>query len=122
MKILVVDDQAPITLFSKLELEDEGYNVVIANNGDEALRLFSEESPDLVTLDIKMSYDNEGLDILQKMKALNNAIPIILFSAFDFKDDFITWAADAYITKTSDMTELKDTIQKLLTRTPSANT
>lgn len=122
MKILVVDDQAPITLFSKLELEDEGYRVIIANDGDEALRLFSEESPDLVTLDIKMSYDNEGLDLLQKMKALNNAIPIILFSAFDFKDDFITWAADAYITKTSDMTELKDTIQKLLARFPSANT
>jgi DNA-binding response OmpR family regulator len=49
MKILVVDDDPAIRMLYKEELEDEGYEVVVASSGEEALKLFDEVEPDLVT-------------------------------------------------------------------------
>ncbi|MBI5198068.1 MAG: response regulator, partial [Nitrospirae bacterium] len=53
-RILVVDDEENIRLLYKGELEDEGYEVVMAGSGEEALEVFDKVRPDLVTLDIKM--------------------------------------------------------------------
>ncbi|MGC8938078.1 MAG: response regulator, partial [Thermodesulfovibrio sp.] len=54
MKILVVDDEKNILMLYKAELEDEGYKVITANSGREAIELFESEKPDMVTLDIMM--------------------------------------------------------------------
>ncbi|RMG74018.1 MAG: response regulator, partial [Nitrospirae bacterium] len=67
MKILVVDDDPAIRMLYKEELEEEGYTVVVASSGEEALRLFDEVEPDLVTLDILMP-DMDGIQVLRKMK------------------------------------------------------
>jgi len=113
MKILVVDDDRHIQLLYKEELEEEGYEIVIAGTGREALDLFEKESPDIVTLDILMP-DIDGITLLRKMKEMRPSIPIIMSTAYDYRDDFAVWASEAYVVKSADLAELKGTIKKLL--------
>ncbi len=113
MKILVVDDDPSIRMLYKEELEDEGYDVVVASSGEQAIELFQRENPDLVTLDILMP-DMDGIQVLRKMKEIKPRLPIVMSTAYDYRDDFAVWASEAYVVKSSDTTELKDTIRKLL--------
>jgi DNA-binding response OmpR family regulator len=113
MKILVVDDDAHILKLYKIELEDEGYNVVTASNGKEAMERFEAEDPDLVTLDILMP-DIDGISLLRRMKELRPRTPIIMSTAYDYRDDFAVWASEAYLVKSADLTEMKEMIKKLL--------
>ncbi len=113
MKILVVDDDKRIQLLYRSELEDDGYEVHVADSGEEALRLFDEVGPDLVTLDILMP-DMDGIQVLRKMKEKNPQLPVIMSTAYDYRDDFAVWASEAYLVKSSDLGELKNTIHKLI--------
>jgi DNA-binding response OmpR family regulator len=115
MKLLVVDDDVHIQKLYKEELEEEGYEVIIAGTGKEALELFEKENPDIVTLDILMP-DIDGISLLRKMKEQRPNIPIIMSTAYDYRDDFAVWASEAYIVKSSDLTELKKTIKNLMDR------
>lgn len=115
MKILVVDDDISIAKLYKVELEEEGYEVVIAHSGKEAMDLFNKETPDLVTLDIMMP-DIDGISILRRMKELKRDVPIIMSTAYDYRDDFAVWASEAYLVKSSDLTELKSTIKRLFNK------
>ncbi len=68
----------------------------------------------MVVLDIKMP-GLDGIDVLGKMLSINNKMPIILNTAYaSYQDNFSTWAADAYIVKSSDLGELKETIRGIL--------
>ncbi len=113
MKLLIVDDDLNIQRLYKEELEEEGYDVVIASSGKDALEMFEKENPDIVTLDILMP-DIDGISLLRKMKELRPNIPIIMSTAYDYRDDFAVWASEAYIVKSSDLSELKKTIEKLI--------
>ena len=113
MKLLIVDDDLNIQRLYKEELEEEGYDVVIAGTGKDALEMFEKENPDIVTLDILMP-DIDGISLLRKMKEQRPNIPIIMSTAYDYRDDFAVWASEAYIVKSSDLSELKKTIKKLV--------
>jgi DNA-binding response OmpR family regulator len=113
MKLLIVDDDANIQRLYKEELEEEGYEVIIASTGKDALELFEKEKPDIVTLDILMP-DIDGISLLRKMKEQRPNIPIIMSTAYDYRDDFAVWASEAYIVKSADLSELKNTIRNLL--------
>ena len=113
MKILVVDDDLHIQRLYKEEFEDDGYEVVVASNGKEALEMFEKENPDIVTLDILLP-DMDGIHILRQIKEKNPKIPVIMSTAYDYRDDFAVWASEAYIVKSSDLTELKATIKQLM--------
>jgi DNA-binding response OmpR family regulator len=115
MKILVVDDDLHIQRLYKEEFEEEGYEVFIASNGQEAIDLFNREDPDLVTLDILLP-DIDGIRLLRQMKEKNPKVPIIMSTAYDYRDDFAVWASEAYIVKSSDLDELKATIKKLMSK------
>lgn len=112
MKIMVVDDEKNILMLYQSELEDEGYEVVIANSGKEALELFDKEKPDMVTLDIMMP-DVDGIQVLRQLKEKNPNIPVIMLTAYDYRDDFSVWASDAYVVKSSDLEPLKATIKQI---------
>jgi CheY-like chemotaxis protein len=113
-KILVVDDEKNIRSLYERELQDEGYAVSLAGNGREALERFSSERPDLVVLDIRMP-GMDGLEALGKLLAEDPKVPVVLNSAYSsYKDNFLSWSADAYVVKSSDLTELKETIKRLL--------
>ena len=113
MKILVVDDDLHIQRLYKEEFEEEGYDVVIASNGQEAIELFAKENPDIVTLDILLP-DIDGIRLLRQMKEKNPKVPIIMSTAYDYRDDFAVWASEAYIVKSSNLEELKGKIKELI--------
>ena len=113
-KILVVDDEANIRELYRVELTEEGYTVDLAENGLEALGKLETFRPDLVTLDVKMP-GLDGIEVLRRIREVNASIPVLLLTAFgEFRQDFNTWASDAYIVKSADLTELKATVRKLL--------
>lgn len=115
MRILVVDDDAHILKLYKLELEEEGYDVTIAGSGKDAMEKFEQEEFDLVTLDILMP-DVDGITLLRKMKELKPRMPIIMSTAYDYRDDFAVWASEAYLVKSADLTEMKGMIRKLIAK------
>jgi DNA-binding response OmpR family regulator len=115
MKILIVDDDQHIRRLYKEELEEEGYEVVVASTGTEGLELFEKENPDLVTLDILMP-DMDGIKVLRQMKEKKPRIPIIMSTAYDYRDDFAVWASEAYIVKSAELSELKEAIKRLTSK------
>jgi len=113
-RIMVVDDEENIRFLYKEELEDEGFSVELAKNGEEALEKLPDFKPDLITLDIKMPGMN-GIEVLKHIREQDRELPIVLCSAYgEYKQDFTTWASDAYVVKCADLTELKTTIRRLL--------
>ncbi len=115
MKILVVDDDVHIQRLYREELTEEGYEVVVAGNGTEAMDMFEKENPDLVTLDIRLP-DVDGIHLLRQMKERRPKLPIIMSTAYDYRNDFSVWASEAYIVKSSDLSELKSMIRNLLSK------
>ncbi len=115
-KILVVDDESSIRLLYSEELTDEGYEVVTAGTPAEAVEKLREEEFDLMILDIKLKNES-GLDLLQKIVQDRHNLPVILCTAFScYKDDFSAWLADGYVVKSSDLTEIKEEIRKVLAK------
>jgi DNA-binding response OmpR family regulator len=113
-RILVVDDEENILELYRDELVEEGYEVELAMDGLEALRKFDSFRPDLVTLDVKMP-GLDGLEVLRRIREKSASVPVLLLTAFgEFKQDFTTWASDAYIVKSHDTKELKTTVRRLL--------
>lgn len=113
-RILVVDDEEAIRLLYREELQEAGYQVVLAADGDEALRMVQRDRPDLMTVDIKMP-GMDGIELLRRVREIYRDLPIIICTAYgDFKLDFGTWASDAYLTKSADLAELKGKIHELL--------
>lgn len=113
MRILVVDDDDNIRRLYKEELEEEGYEVFLVQSGEEALDSLEGVKPDIITLDIRMPGIN-GIEVLRKIKEFNSKLPVIICSAYDYKDDFNVWASEAYVVKSSNLTELKETIKRCL--------
>ena len=114
--ILLVEDEANQRLLYQMELEDEGYEVVFACTGREALQEAQRERPDLVVLDLRMP-DMDGLEALQRLMALNQKLPVVIHSAYEtYKDNFMAWAADAYVVKSSNVDVLKAEIRQVLAR------
>ena len=120
-KIMVVDDEEHIRLLYSEELREAGYEVVTVESGHKLLERIEEERPDLIVLDIKM-VDYDGLDLLQDIRKKYYDLPVILSTAFDtFKEDTKSLAADYYVVKSFDLTELKRKIAMALeTRLPEA--
>ncbi|MBF0467125.1 MAG: response regulator [Nitrospirae bacterium] len=114
-KVLIVDDDQHLRMLYQAELEDEQYEVFIASSGKEALEFFEKETPDIVTLDILMP-GMDGIEVLRRMKEKKPNLPVIMSTAYDYRDDFSVWASDAYVVKSADLTELKSTIKTLLAR------
>lgn len=113
-RILLVDDEGGIQLLYREEFEEEGYEVVSAYNGEEALEKFNQELPDLVILDINMP-GMSGIEVLRRMKEIHPELPVILSSAYqEYKQDFSTWASEDYIVKSANMDELKDAVKRHL--------
>lgn len=113
-RILLVEDEPHLLELYQKELQDEGFEVTTTTDGDRAIDLTKEVLPDLVVLDIKIN-KVLGLEVLNEIKAFDLRIPVVLNSGYaTFRADFRSWLADAYIVKSSNLTELKRTVRKLL--------
>lgn len=112
--ILVVDDEESIRFLYREELEEEGYRVITAADGEEALRKVRKDKPDLITLDIRMP-GMDGIEVLHRIREMDKEIPVIMSTAYgEYRNDFNVWASDAYVIKTANLGELKETIERLL--------
>jgi DNA-binding response OmpR family regulator len=113
-RLLVVDDERDIRHLYAAELEEDGYQVDTAGSGAEAAEHLENQAYDLIILDIQMKGES-GLQTLQKIVREKSDLPVILCTAFScYKDDFSSWLADAYVVKSSDLTELKEEVRRLL--------
>jgi DNA-binding response OmpR family regulator len=111
MKLLVVENNMNIQRLYKDELEEEGYDVVLASTGKDAMEKFETEMPDMVTLEMLLP-DIDGTALLQLMKESRPNVPVLMATAFDYRDDFASLPSDAYLVKSSDLRELKENIKK----------
>jgi CheY-like chemotaxis protein len=112
--ILVVDDEEAIRLLFREEFSEAGYRVQVAANGSEALQMVQRGRPDLMTIDIKMP-GMDGIELLRRVREIHRDLPIIICTAYgNFKNDFGTWASDAYLTKSANLEELKGKVRQLL--------
>jgi len=121
-RILLVDDEPDIRAVYGEMLRREGYDVITAENAEEALYKISTEQVDLVILDIKMK-GKSGLEVLESLEKEKKKkdIPVILFTAYSsYQDEYTAWFADAYVVKSGDPTELKNEIKRLLQRKKEA--
>lgn len=120
--ILVADDCANIREFCRQELEEEGYRVLLARDGKEAVDIVQAERPDLAILDIWMPRAN-GFDAAERIAAVVPGIPVIFFTNNDelcLRDPRSAFAA-ACVEKGDDFTELKRTIVSVLARPNGAS-
>ncbi|OOP55612.1 MAG: two-component system response regulator [Candidatus Brocadia carolinensis] len=112
--ILVVEDDKNQRLLYEKELSLEGYNIIIARDGLEAIKKVKEHVPDLIIMDITMPKMN-GIEAMGKILSEHKKIPVIINTAYtSYKDDFMSWSANAYVVKSSDLKELKDKIKELI--------
>lgn len=115
-RLLIVDDEKNILKLYEKEFREEGYEVMTANSGREAVQKLEENPVDLVILDIRMPELN-GLETLKRIMESPSKPPLILNSAYtSYKDNFLSWAAEAYVVKSSDLTELKARTKEILER------
>lgn len=113
-KVLIVDDEPHLRLLYETELRRAGFETMTASNAAQGLEFVDTMRPDLVILDIRMA-GMDGIEALQRILERNNSIPVVLNTAFSsYRDNYLTWAADAYVTKSSDVTELLSTVKNLL--------
>lgn len=113
-KVLVVEDEEYELIRYEKTLTDEGYEVILARDGYEALEKFKTEKPDCVVLDIKLP-GIDGIETLGKIVREKENIPIILHTSHSvWRENFRTRLAAAYILKSKNMTELKEKLRELL--------
>jgi CheY-like chemotaxis protein len=113
-KILVVEDEEGLRLLYEEELKAEGYEVITAQNGREAIQKLDQLKPDLIILDIVMPV-MDGIEALGRMVGRERNVPIILNTSYPgYRQDFMSWAADAYVMKSTDLGELKEKVKELL--------
>jgi len=113
-RLLIVEDDTNQRELYAEELMDSGYEIEQASDGKEALDLIRKQSFDLVIMDIRMA-EMDGIETLGKIISGPKKIPVIIYTAYsNYKSNFISWTADAYLTKSSNLDELKDKIKKLL--------
>lgn len=116
-KILVVDDEKHIRMLYREELEADGYTVATSDGEEEILDVVKREEPTIIILDIKLGVNRSGLDLLQEIRAKDQQIPVILSTAYDsFQHDMKSIAADYYVVKSVDLTELKDKVRMALNK------
>ncbi len=113
-KLLIVEDEENLRDLYEEDLIDAGYEVEKASNGKEAMDLVKNGGFDLIIMDIRMP-EMDGIETLGKVITMEKKIPVIIYTAYsNYKSNFMTWTADAYLTKSTNLDELKNKISELL--------
>lgn len=113
-RILVVEDDEPLRSLYKYDLEEEGYEVIIAEDGKTALKSLEQLPCDLIILDIRMP-EMDGLEALAKIASRQKKIPVVIHTAYlPRKGEIPSGLADATLTKSADLSVLKRTVRDLL--------
>lgn len=118
-KILITDDAAFMRMMLKKMVTDAGFEVVAeAENGQEAVELYKEHQPDLVTMDITMPEMN-GIEALQQIRAFDDSAKVVMCSAMGQQNmvvDAIQKGAADFIVKPFDEARIKESLEKALSK------
>lgn len=119
-KILIVDDDIDTLQLVGTMLEKQGFKILAANNGEKAIRIAENETPDLIILDVMMP-GMDGYEVTKRLRAMETTafIPIVLFTAKAQVDDKVEGfesGADDYLTKPTHPTELIARVNTILSR------
>ncbi len=120
--ILVVDDEERMVRFIRLNLEHDGFQVISAFRGQQAIDAIREDMPDLVLLDVMMP-DLDGFEVLKIVRE-TSSVPVIMLTAKGEEDDRVKGlelGADDYVTKPFSPRELVSRVRAVLRRTEAAN-
>lgn len=119
LRILIVEDEASIVTLIQYNLEQAGYETLVADNGREALKLVEEEKVDFIVLDLMLP-EIDGLEVCRRIRKTGNDVPIIMLTAKSEEESKITGlraGADDYLTKPFSPKELIARIEAILRRT-----
>ena len=117
-RVLVVDDDPQVVRLLRVNLELEGYEVVSANDGNEALEAVASEDPDLVICDVMMP-GMDGIEVVRRLRADKQTVPVVMLSAKAMRSDMrvgLDAGANEYVTKPFDPAELIEVVDRLLGR------
>lgn len=113
-RLLLVENEDSLRNWYEEELQEEGYHVTAVSSAQDALSKIKDLSFDAVILDIKMP-GMDGLEFLEKMLGEQRKIPVIINTAYPrYRNNFMSWAAEAYVIKSSNLDDLKAAIRKVL--------
>ena len=121
-RILVVDDEERMVRFIRLNLEHDGFQVVEAFNGTQAIQRLRDAMPDLVLLDVMLP-DIDGFEVLKMIREINQ-VPVIMLTAKGEEDDRVRGlelGADDYITKPFSPRELVSRVRAVLRRVDASS-
>jgi DNA-binding NtrC family response regulator len=117
-RVLIIDDEAHLRLLYRLELKLDGYDVIEAGTGGEGLKLLEQEEIDAVVMDLRLP-DMEWRQLMDEMLTRQQRLPIIINTAYEqWRHDFHSWGAEAYIMKSSDLSDLKRALARFVRHEP----
>ena len=112
--ILLVDDEEGIRKVLGISLSDAGYEVLTAENGEEALKIFRKIKPPIVLTDIKMP-EVSGLDVLKEVREKKGDLPVIMITGYASEDtnaQALQLGVSGYIRKPYDVSQIRDIVAK----------
>lgn len=115
-KVLVIDDQPGIRRLLAEVLQEEGYDVAIAANGQEALQKVKDITPRLILMDMKMP-GMDGLETFRELKKIGKAERVVMMTAYgelELVKEAMSMGAHKYITKPFDINVIKDIVKETL--------
>jgi len=121
MKVLVVDDEAPIVEAVAYNLRKEGYQTLTASDAEQCMETCRSQKPDLIILDVMLP-SATGFDVCRLLRKQNNSVPIIMLTARAEETDRVVGlelGADDYIIKPFSMRELLARVKTILRRSHS---
>ncbi len=116
--ILIVEDEHAVARGLQYALQQEGYSVTLARNGEEGLEFATQQAPDLVILDVRLP-GIDGFEVLRRLRATGSKAPVLVLTARDDEVDKVIGlelGADDYLTKPFGLRELMSRIKALLRR------
>jgi DNA-binding response OmpR family regulator len=113
-RVLIVDDEPHLRLLYEAEFRQAGFEAMTAADAEQGLGLVTNMDIDLVVLDIRMPGMN-GIELMQRILDRQKDMPVILNTAYSgYRDNYLTWAADAFVVKSSDVSELIRAAKELM--------